>query len=73
MARPAPRLRVVTTPTEDLVAGFKREAALLAELAIVRADIEQARARFGLTEGLMANPRLELLRTRFAPKPEPKA
>lgn len=49
---------------------FRREAMLVRQLADVRNALEQARGRFARSNNLSANPRMKLLRTRFAPQPQ---
>lgn len=64
---------VAPDPETELAALFTREACLKRQLAEVQRALEGARERFGAAAGLLARPRLELLRTRFGPKPEAKA
>ncbi len=52
---------------------FRRERQLLSQLADVRNALESARSGFARANQLRANPRMELLRTRFAPPPRPQS
>lgn len=66
-----PRFRVVASPEEEFAVLFAREATLLREIADVRAAIDGARARYAEKHDLLANPRTDLLRTRFGPQSAP--
>lgn len=54
-------------PEKELRILFRREAQLERQLREVRAGLDRARTAYAAASGCMANPRLELLRTRFAP------
>jgi hypothetical protein len=69
------RFRVVSPdadPETELTFLFAQEAHLTAQLLDVSDAIEAARQRYRESESLLALPRMELLRTRFGPKPEPR-
>jgi hypothetical protein len=62
-------------PTVELAALFAREAQLKRQMADVADALESARKRFTGTRSdgtPQSPPRMELLRTMFGPKPEPR-
>lgn len=73
MPRSNAKLRIVAAPPpcdprdpeQELANLFRREAALERELRQVRAALDTARKRYAEANQLRANPRMELLRTRF--------
>lgn len=67
-AAPVP---VVDTPEAQLADLFAAEAELAATSAQLRRQLDHARRRYAEAHDLMALPRMELLRTKFAPKVRP--